>query len=154
MGLTGFQRQRRILDGMTPEDDTKPGQITTTEFTNGTPDEIQRPPEDRIEGVEIPGNQFVDEGRSVAPESEGVEEPDTQSADPSEPNPGEDAPQPVKTAEHKTDVGGEPEGPDAEAPSASVDDAEWALKSTPAEYLERYPDGKHADLARRLTANG
>lgn len=28
----------------------------------------------------------------------------------------------------------------------------WTLKLGPAEYLERYPDGKHADLARRILA--
>lgn len=121
MGLSGFQRRRRILDGMKPEDDTKPGQITTTEFTNGTPDEIQREKGDKVKGVELPGNQFVDGGESIAPESEGVEQPKSQTADPDEPNP-EGDPEPVKTAENRTDVGGEPEGPDAEAPSAEAPD--------------------------------
>lgn len=118
MGLTGFQRQRRILQGMKPEDGTKPGQITATDFTAGAPDEIQREKGDRVEGVEIPGNQFVDGGKSIAPQSEGVEIPEGQSADPREPIPADEA-TPMKTAENLTDVGGEPEGPDAEAPSSS-----------------------------------
>lgn len=40
---------------------------------------------------------------------------------------------------------------EADEAGANADDAdEWTLKSTPAEYLERYPDGPHADLARQI----
>lgn len=125
MSVTGFARRRRILDGRKPEDDTKSGQITSNLYTDGTPDEIQRPEEDQIEGVEIPGNQFVDGGESIAPESPGVEIPEGQSADPEEPTP-EGEVEPKKNNEHRTDVGGEPEGPYAEAPSAAIKmNASW-----------------------------
>jgi N-acetyl-beta-hexosaminidase len=32
-----------------------------------------------------------------------------------------------------------------------IEDAGWPLRTSPRDYLRRYPEGKHADLARRLT---
>ena len=34
------------------------------------------------------------------------------------------------------------------------DEIEWSLKLSPEKYLERHPDGQHADLARQLTGAG
>lgn len=53
-------------------------------------------------------------------------------------------PQPATAAE-----GGDPV---STGPSATADTPPpaWPLKQPPAEYLERYPEGKHAALARKV----
>jgi hypothetical protein len=45
-------------------------------------------------------------------------------------------------------------GPDVPVAPAPSDAADWPMSMSPQRYLARHPDGTHADLARRVIANG
>lgn len=60
-------------------------------------------------------------------------------------DPAEPAPASKQVAKPEDKMAARPE-------DKSADAAEWSLKTEPAEYLERYPDGRHAELARQILA--
>lgn len=64
---------------------------------------------------------------------------------------------PVKTIVETAAASETPEGFEEPTETYSDEDAlaqlGWELKMPPDEYLERYPDGKHADLAREIVGD-